>query len=92
MGKKKKHVEYNQIKKISDHLGSPFAHLQAALSAAAKVDALRSSGTSFQILAILLVASIGYPGTGGRISVEKSDCTKVGSRFDIFSVMFPYPS
>ena len=68
-----RNVKYNQIKKISDHLGSPFAHLQAALSAAAKVDALRSSGTSFQILAILLVASIGYPGTGGRISVEKSD-------------------
>ena len=68
-----KDVKYNQIKKISDHLGSPFAHLQAALSAAAKVDALRSSGTSFQICAILLVASIGYPGTGGRISVEKSD-------------------
>ena len=49
------------------------AHFLEMNLAALIVDAFCRPGTSFQILAILLVASIGYPGTGGRISVEKSD-------------------
>ena len=49
------------------------AHLREIRFAAPMVEALRSSGISFHILAIMFVANMGKPGTGGQILFEASD-------------------
>ena len=49
------------------------AHFLEIHLAALIVDAFCRPGTSFQILAMILVAKLGYPGTGGRISLEDWD-------------------
>ena len=60
-------------KKKEYYFGRHFTHFLTAVLAAAIVEAHCSSGMSFQTLAIVFVANIGYPGTGGRISLEVLD-------------------
>ena len=49
------------------------AHFKAIALALPRDDAFSSPGTLFQTLAIVLAAMFGYPGTGGRISLDVSD-------------------
>ena len=60
---------HEQIQFESLHyLGMFFAHFLEILFAVPIVDAFLRSGTLFHIFAIILVAKLGYPGTGVRIS------------------------
>ena len=59
------------------------AHFLEIVFAAPMVDAFWSSGTLFQIFAMLLVARAGYPGTGGRISLEFTDLVVLKLSFSL---------
>ena len=58
---------------IFHHLGTLFAHFWAIALAEPTVLAFSRSGTEFQTFAITLAATVGYPGTGGLISLELWD-------------------
>ena len=53
---------------MSIHLGTILAHFFEMALAAPRVVAFFKSGTLFQTLAMILEASMGYPGTGSGIS------------------------
>ena len=59
------------------------AHFLEIVFAAPMVDAFWSSGTLFQIFAMLLVAKAGYPGTGGWISFEFTDLVVLTHSFSL---------
>ena len=71
-----------------DAPGRDLAHLREICFAAPMVEALHSSGISFHILAIMFVANIGKPGTGGQILFEVSDLVVL--KFD-FSLNKSWP-
>ena len=55
------------------HLGKVLAHLLEIVFAVPRVVAVFNSGTLFHTLAIILQASVGYPGTGIGISLQVAD-------------------